>query len=370
MSAEECRVEDCDRPVHGRGLCNAHYLRWQKNGEAALTGPVRKKAPGRICSVEGCGKPHAGLGFCRNHLARFKRLEARGEVSEDIAAKIAMPRLIAPAICSVEGCGIGGKITQGFCNKHYKRWLLYGDTSIVHVPRRRPGTGVKKHGMVGTREYAAWDLMKSRCTNPKFAAYVNYGGRGISICERWLDFANFYEDMGERPEGMTLVLIDDDGDFKPGNCRWASMHPQKRDPLEVVEKIRDLYYGREMNLAEVGAEIGMSAATVCNMMERNGMPRRRRIKRDQRGPANSTWRGDSAGYTALHSRIHRQRGQPSRCEKCGTEDPSMRYEWANLTGRYEDIDDYARMCLPCHRRYDAERRASTGELTRPKTRHL
>lgn len=79
-------------------------------------------------------------------------------------------------------------------------------------------------------------------------------------------------------------------------------------------------------------------------------------ERDQWGERNPTWIGDQAGYAALHTRVHRRRGMPKRCERCGTQDPSKTYEWANLTGNYQDPDDYERMCKSCHNRYDASRR--------------
>jgi hypothetical protein len=63
-------------------------------------------------------------------------------------------------------------------------------------------------------------------------------------------------------------------------------------------------------------------------------------------------------YNTGHVRVTRLRGRPSRCEHCGTTDPSKRYEWANLTGNYADPRDYRRLCVPCHRRYDNARRAA------------
>lgn len=83
------------------------------------------------------------------------------------------------------------------------------------------------HGMHKTPTYKSWVSMKERCSNPNNDSYVYYGGCGIIVCERWLNsFENFYEDMGVRPENMTLDRIDTDNNYEPDNCRWATIHDQ------------------------------------------------------------------------------------------------------------------------------------------------
>ena len=85
------------------------------------------------------------------------------------------------------------------------------------------------HGMSRTPVYRAWCGMHSRCSNPNRDNFERYGGRGITVCERWRTFDNFYEDMGERPEGLTLERVDNDKGYSPDNCIWADRMQQQRN---------------------------------------------------------------------------------------------------------------------------------------------
>lgn len=87
-------------------------------------------------------------------------------------------------------------------------------------------TGNIRHGLFHTRAWVSWNMMLQRCTNPKRDKYEYYGGRGIKVCERWLTFENFYADMGERPEGWSLDRMDVNGNYEPGNCKWATKKEQ------------------------------------------------------------------------------------------------------------------------------------------------
>ncbi len=83
-----------------------------------------------------------------------------------------------------------------------------------------------RHGMSKTPAHVRWRSLKDRCFNPRNKHYKDYGARGITVCERWLVFENFYADMGEAPEGKSIDRINNDGDYEPGNCRWATPQEQ------------------------------------------------------------------------------------------------------------------------------------------------
>jgi len=93
-----------------------------------------------------------------------------------------------------------------------------------------------KHGMHKTRTYSIWRQLKLRTCNPSHVKWEYYGGRGITLYEPWKEFTNFFADMGECPEGLSLDRIDNEGIYEPSNCRWATPKEQSANRRPIVRR--------------------------------------------------------------------------------------------------------------------------------------
>lgn len=145
-------------------------------------------------------------------------------------------------------------------------------TGYYDHPQRH---GHGKKGGKPSRTYNSWTGMRRRCLSQRAANYARYGGRGIRVCERWAtSFLHFLADMGERPSAAhQLDRIDNQGHYEPGNCRWATVHEQRRNTRQTVAITIE---GRTMCLTDWAREAGMPARTLHTRI-RNGWDPKRAI---------------------------------------------------------------------------------------------
>lgn len=120
------------------------------------------------------------------------------------------------------------------------------------------------HGMSNTKTWKCWANMKARCSNPNETGYENYGGRGITVCDRWLEsFKNFLEDMGEKPKGLSIEREDNNGNYEPGNCSWGT--PQRQSRNRRSNRIIE-HDGLSGTLTDWAEHIGVSVAVLSHRL--------------------------------------------------------------------------------------------------------
>lgn len=149
---------------------------------------------------------------------------------------------------------------QVSCGCH--REQVRGQSSATHRLSRSP-------------IYAVWNSMLGRCYREGDSNFKNYGARGIKVCERWHTFENFLADMGERPtEKHSIERKDNDGDYEPGNCKWATKKEQARN----TRRTRLFsFQGRSLTTAEWAAEVGIKEATLSSRLRLYGWSLKRAL---------------------------------------------------------------------------------------------
>lgn len=120
------------------------------------------------------------------------------------------------------------------------------------------------HGLSQNKWWTIWNGMMRRCYNSSATRYHRYGGRGISVCARWHEAAAFFEDMGDPPPGMTLERIDNDGNYSPENCRWASYIEQNnnRHSTKLIE-----FQGESLSGAQWARRLGISKSAMYERLK-------------------------------------------------------------------------------------------------------
>ena len=132
------------------------------------------------------------------------------------------------------------------------------------------GEGVKQ-----SPEYRAWWIMRQRCNNPRRETFPNYGGRGIAVCDRWNEYANFLTDMGRKPSAAhSLDRIDNNGPYSPENCRWATWTEQANNRRVASSAHFVTAYGLRLRITDWARAFGVNLATIRSRLRRGCPPER------------------------------------------------------------------------------------------------
>jgi hypothetical protein len=128
-----------------------------------------------------------------------------------------------------------------------------------------------------------------------------------------------------------------------------------KTPHPAKDELERLYHQDFKTQSEIAAVYNTTQRVVFRWFRDLGIQSRIPYKRNQHGENNSSWKGSNATYAAYHYRVQSKRGKATKCEECGRSDAGISYDWANMTGRYDDISDYKELCRSCHFKKDGHK---------------
>jgi hypothetical protein len=159
--------------------------------------------------------------------------------------------------CVIKGCDNEIR-SVGFCAHHYDIWNRYGHPLALTLVRTVTPKNKERH---------AWHAIKARCFNTKAQNYAGYGGRGITVCDRWLVLENFLSDMGPAPLGSSIERLDNNGHYEPSNCKWATWAEQARNKRHTKLNIAIVAQAKAekakgVSIAQIARDLGLKYDTV------------------------------------------------------------------------------------------------------------
>ena len=234
-----CRLEFLVRPYR---LKTARFCSFKCS--ASFYASLRRDKHGPVKHCMNCGEE-----FYKPLRYSWKQWDTRKFCSDACIPKL------PPRECAANGCNRilpGG--TGRFCTRHRGRIRRHGDTDTVLC---------ELHGLTRSPEYSAWAGMIGRCSNPRNPKWHRYGGRGISVCLEWRSsFLAFFQHIGPRPRvGLTLDRIDNDGNYEPGNVRWATRRQQQGNSCKAKPT---LFRGEILPISEIARRVGLYPALINN----------------------------------------------------------------------------------------------------------
>mgnify|MGYP003337505601 CR=1 FL=1 len=165
----------------------------------------------------------------------------------------------SPAITQLRDVG---EMLVDIHGQHAHQSLMKADAQRMLLDAH---AGLQEDAKAVASAYKSWRAMKTRCSNPNTAAYKNYGERGIFYCQEWENFENFYADMGDRPEAMTLERVDNSLPYSKDNCKWATTAEQNRNTRQNIFLEKD---GKRMCLTDWAKELNIPYSTLQSRVRR------------------------------------------------------------------------------------------------------